>query len=61
MPDDLKDLTEEQRIEAIERGVGRWMDKKFAELGKWTLKSALVALLGLLVKLLFATEWWQSK
>lgn len=61
MPDPIKETDKEEAFKAIESGVQKWMDQKYAEFGKWTLRAVLAGLFALFVKLIFLFEWVKYK
>jgi hypothetical protein len=54
-------LDKEEAFKAVESGVQKWMDQKYNELGKWSLRLILAAAVTFLAKIILAPEWWQNK
>jgi len=51
------DLSKEEQCELVERAIERWMNKKFAQIGKSILGSVALAGFIALVKWLFGNGW----
>lgn len=47
--------------EALKEGLHEWLDEKFAELGKWTLRGGCAAFLAGLVWLALVSSGWTHK
>ena len=49
-------LTREETIAAVKQAITEWLDAKFNEFSRWTVKGVACALLGAIVLFLFQSE-----
>lgn len=52
-------LTEEQVKEMTKEAITEWMDQKYQSVGKWTLSSIAVALIGALTYFILRMNGWE--
>ncbi len=55
----MDDNQQSEMKSAMKDAIKEWMDEKFAEVGRWTIHSIVVAALGLLAYFILATHGWQ--
>lgn len=55
------DVNNESVKDALKEGLTEWLDDKFAELGKWTLRGILAAALAGLVWLTLVSNGWAHR